>query len=93
MHNLNDDDLNQFEQALATLSGVAPRGWAVVDSSLAYVGNVQSSGVVGNGLHVSVSSHHPENVAAALAVSIILNDAGRLLMELRRARDAYRIAD
>lgn len=85
---LDTDDLDRIEQALATLSGLSPRGWAVVDDALIRVGNVQRDGVVGRGLTCYPAANHGENIVIAKAVATILNDAGALLMEIRRHQDA-----
>lgn len=88
---LSDSDLETVEQALALLSGVAPRGWVALDASLAYVGAVKSNSTVKTILHCNADqTTHQGNVELAQAVSTVLNDAGKLLMELRHLRAATR---
>jgi hypothetical protein len=87
MTKLSPDDIERIEQALAVLSGVAPRGWIVVDGPLTKIGNVTTQGTVGQGLSCMLMPRHADNMEIGIAIAIILNDAGRLLLELRRSMD------
>ena len=92
MQRLDDGDLDRIEAALATLSEVAPRGWVVADEVTPYIGNVKRDGTVGRGFNVgtfgtSEGLNHKRDMRIAIAAVTVLNDAGRILHELRKARD------
>ena len=93
MHRLDNDDLERIEQALAQISGIAPRGWIVTDGPLVQIGNVRANGVVGHGLSCFPTAQHAQDLDIAVAITTILNDAGRLLLEVRRQREAAAPAD
>lgn len=86
MSRFTDEDAEQLEQALAVLSGVAPRGWVVIDDALGRVGNIKANGTVGPGLTLMTTTHRAQNLEIGMALSVVLNDAGRLLMAYRRAQ-------
>ena len=85
---LDDDDLGRIEQALATISGIAPRGWVAADGPLVRVGNVRANGILGHGLTVMTGTRHSDSLEMAAAIAVVLNDAGKLLYDLRTLREA-----